>query len=178
MIGGFNVFYLTLKSSIYLCDFNIEHLALLKYLFHVNLSLNWVFKLFLIKFNPDIPPQEKTELSSHFSAFVSGDPAPWKEKSKPDFESIPLPLILDRGQRNLVGPSGPPIIWPTLINGPGPGQNYGEMAVNGRFYALPKSGKRAENPFFSKITPKIGQKTDIYLGKGYFFLCTTLPGCG
>ena len=30
-----------------------------------------------------------------------------------------VPLILDRGQRNLVGPSGPPIIWPTLINGPG-----------------------------------------------------------
>ena len=89
-----------------------------------------------------------------------------------------VPLILDRGQRNLVGPSGPPIIWPTLINGPGPGQNYGEMAVNGRFYALPKSGKRAENPFFSKVTPKIGQKTDIYLGKGYFFLCTTLPGRG
>merc|ERR1712218_389083 len=65
-----------------------------------------------------------------------------------------------------------------LINGPGPGQNYGEMAVNGRFYALPKSGKRAENPFFSKITPEIGQKTDTYLGKGYFFLCTTLPGRG
>ena len=63
-----------------------------------------------------------------------------------------------------------------IDNGPGPGQNYREMAVNGRFYALPKSRKRAENPFFSKITPKIGQKTDIYLGKGYFFLCTTLPG--
>merc|ERR1712055_164509 len=51
----------------------------------------------------------------------------------------------------------------TLTNGPGPGQNYGEMAINGRFYALPKSGKRAKNPIFSKITPKIGQKTDIYL---------------
>ena len=87
MIGWFNAFCLTLKSSIYLCDFNIEHLVP-KYLFHVNLSLNWVFKLFLIKFNPDIPPQEKTELSSHFSAFVSGDPASWKEKSKPDFKSI------------------------------------------------------------------------------------------
>ena len=53
-----------------------------------------------------------------------------------------------------------------------------DLRRNGRFYVLPKSGKRAENPFFSKITPKIGQKTDIYLGKGYFFLCTTLPGRG
>ena len=58
MIGGFNVFCLTFKSTIYLCDFNIEHLVL-KYLFHVNLSLNWVFKLFLIRFNPDIPPKRK-----------------------------------------------------------------------------------------------------------------------
>jgi len=44
---------------------------------------------------------------------------------------------------------------------------------------MQKSGKRAKNPFFfSKITPKIGQKTDIYLEKGYFFLFTTLPGRG
>ena len=32
-----------------------------------------------------------------------------------------VPLILDRGQRNLVGPSGPPKICSTLTNGPGHG---------------------------------------------------------
>ena len=37
-------------------------------------------------------------------------------------------------------------------NGAGPGRIYGETAV---FYVLPKSGKRAENPFFSKKNSEI-----------------------
>merc|ERR1712077_102219 len=41
-----------------------------------------------------------------------------------------VPLILDRGQRNLVGPSGPPKIRPTLTNRPGPVRP--ELRRNGR----------------------------------------------
>ena len=32
--------------------------------------------------------------------------------------------------------------------------------------------------FFPKNTPKICEKTDIYFGKRYFFLCTTFSGLG
>ena len=82
MIGGFNVFCLTFKSSVYLCDFNIHHLVHNFSPPQVSLSCKSIsklsFKLFLIRFNPDIPSQEKTELSSHFNALVSEDIL-WKE---------------------------------------------------------------------------------------------------
>ena len=48
---------------------------------------------------------------------------------------------------------------------------------NGRFNVLPKISFLGQK-IFQKKTPKICLKTDIYLGKGYFFLCTTLPGRG
>ena len=48
---------------------------------------------------------------------------------------------------------------------------------NGRFNVLTKISFLGQK-IFQKKTPKICLKTDIYLGKGYFFLCTTLPGRG
>ena len=65
------------------------------------------------------------------------------------------------------------MIWEA--NGAGPDRNYGETAV----FAL---GRKAKNGpkihFLLSQPPKICLKTDIYLGKGYFFLLTTLPGRG
>ena len=51
-----------------------------------------------------------------------------------------------------------------------------ELRINGRFCVVPKREKRAENPFFAIATPPNTYKTDIYWGKGYFFLLTTLRG--
>ena len=56
-----------------------------------------------------------------------------------------------------------------------------ELRRSGRFYVLPKSKKRAENPsIFQKETPDINKeiKTDIYLGKWYIFFRNTLPSRG
>ena len=36
-----------------------------------------------------------------------------------------------------------------------PNNAMADLRRNGRFYVLPKSGKRAENPFFFKTTSKI-----------------------
>ena len=50
-----------------------------------------------------------------------------------------------------------------------PNNAMADLRRNGRFYVLPKSGKRAENPFFSKQLPKFAKRL-IFIGeKGIFF---------
>ena len=51
-------------------------------------------------------------------------------------------------------------------NRPSPGRNYGETAV----FTFGLSVFLAKNAFYTKKTPKVSQETDIYLGKGTFFL--------
>ena len=60
-------------------------------------------------------------------------------------------------------------------NGAGPSPYYRETAV---FSVLPKSVKRAKNPFFAiETTPKWLLAVNNS-GKGYFFLLTKLPSHG
>ena len=59
-------------------------------------------------------------------------------------------------------------------NDNGPSRNYGETA-DIMFGRKAFFGQKIVFFFFQK-TPKFCEKTDIYLGKGYFFICTTLPG--
>ena len=61
-------------------------------------------------------------------------------------------------------------------NGPGPGRNYGETAIFTFGRKVFFFGKKSV--FFQKKKPKLCLKTDIYFGKGYFFVCTTFPGRG
>ena len=65
------------------------------------------------------------------------------------------------------------MIWEA--NGAGPDRNYGETAIF-EFGRKAKNGPKIR--FLLSQPPKICFKTDIYLGKGYFFLLTTLPGRG
>ena len=60
-----------------------------------------------------------------------------------------------------------------IDNGPGPGRIYRETAV---LTFCQKAGNWPNIRFFlQKKTPEICLKTDIYVAKVYFFLCTTLP---
>ena len=52
-----------------------------------------------------------------------------------------------------------------------------EITEKGPFYIQRKSVFLPNNAFYPKKHPKF-LKTDIYFGKGYFFLCTTFSGCG
>ena len=55
----------------------------------------------------------------------------------------------------------------------GPSRKYGETATftfGGKVFLWPKI-----HVFPKKQTPKLCLKTDIYFGKGYFFVCTTFP---
>ena len=61
-------------------------------------------------------------------------------------------------------------------NGLGP-RTQPELQRDDHFYVGPKSGFSANTTFlFPKKTPEICKRTNIYLGKRYFFICTTLPG--
>ena len=56
-------------------------------------------------------------------------------------------------------------------NGPGPGRNYGETAA---FTFC----RKVENGPKIRFSPKKAKRLIFIGGKGYFFICTTLPGRG
>ena len=77
--------------------------------------------------------------------------------------------------QNLVGLFGPPKTLPTLTMDLVPA-GVTEKQPLLRFAEKQNTGQKAI--FSLQKTPEIGKKTDIHLGKGYFFLRTTLPGRG
>ena len=92
------------------------------------------------------PPQTNFRFPS-VGSFSGAHPSFWPFRAS----ELLVPLILDRGQWNLVGPTGPSKKMSHNDNRPGPGQKYRQMSIF-------KFGRKAlfgqKSIFFQKV-PKI-----------------------
>ena len=112
------------------------------------------------------PPQTNFWFPS-VGSFSRAHPSFWPFRAS----DLLVPLFLDRGQLNLVGPTGPSKKMSHNDNRPGPGQKYRQTSIF-------KFGRKALFGQKSIFFPTSTRNLQINLGKGYLFICTTLPGRG